>query len=205
VRISWRCISGECEPSRCAPFCKSAEGRSLWHNATQAANTRKEVTQIDAIRLHHSSVLHSGKRLCALGDSGRKHASTLAPHVAFVCARLLVPEDRDVPLLAIPPQRTGELAAIVTIRMFVAILPVCSLLRAPYLVEGTISLMPFLPPVPVPAIFPVIPLMVVPMVAVVVPPLVSFVSLSGILTAIVSKIVSGLDPRRGNKCHTQEK
>src|ERR1700680_2328574 len=40
-----------------------------------------------------------------IGDSGRKHASTLAPHVAFVCARVLVPEDRDVPLLAIPPQK----------------------------------------------------------------------------------------------------
>ena len=102
-------------------------------------------------------------------------------------------------------KRTGELAAIVTIRMFVAKLPVCSLLRTPYLVEGTISLMPFLPPVPVPAVFAVIPLMVVPVVAVVVSPLVSFVPLSGILTAIVSKIVAGLDPRRGNKCHTQEK
>jgi hypothetical protein len=32
-------------------------------------------------------------------------------------------------------ERTGELA-IVTIRMFVAILPVCSLLRAPQLVRG---------------------------------------------------------------------
>ena len=89
--------------------------------------------------------------------------------------------------------------------MFVAILPVCSLLRAPHLVEGTISLMSFLPPVPVPSVFAVIPSMVVPVVAVVVPSLVSFIALSGILTAIVSKIVSGLDPRRGNKCHTQEK
>jgi hypothetical protein len=102
-------------------------------------------------------------------------------------------------------KRTGELAAIVTIRMFVAILPVCSLLRTPYLVEGTISLMPFLPPVPVPAVFAVIPSMVVPVVAVVIPPLVSFVPLSGILTAVVSKIVAGLDPRLSNKCHTQEK
>ena len=79
MRISWRCISGECEPSRCAPFCKSAEGRSLWHNATQAANTRKEVTQIDAIRLHHSSVLHSGKRLSAhrrFGSEARLDVST---------------------------------------------------------------------------------------------------------------------------------
>jgi hypothetical protein len=89
--------------------------------------------------------------------------------------------------------------------MFVAILPVCSLLRTPYLVERTISLMPFLPPVPVPAVFAVIPLMVVPVVAVVVPPLVSFVPLSGILTAIVSKIVAGLNPHRRNKCHTQKK
>ena len=101
-------------------------------------------------------------------------------------------------------ERTGELA-IVTIRMFVAILPVCSLLRAPQLVEGTIGIMPFLSPVPVPAVFPVIPLMVVPVVAVVVSPLVSFVPLSGILTAIVSKIVAGLDTHRGSKCHTQEK
>jgi hypothetical protein len=101
-------------------------------------------------------------------------------------------------------ERTGELA-IVTIRMFVAILPVCSLLRAPQLVEGTIGIMPFLSPVPVPAVFPVIPLMVVPVVAVVVPPLVSFVPLSGILTTVVSKIVAGLDPHWGNKCHTQEK
>jgi hypothetical protein len=56
--------------------------------------------------------------------------------------------------------------------MFVATLPVCSLLRAAHIVEGTISLMPFLPPVPVPAVFAVIPLMVVPVV--VVPSLVSF-------------------------------
>jgi hypothetical protein len=102
-------------------------------------------------------------------------------------------------------ERTCELAAIVTIRMFVAIFPVCSLMRALQLVEGTISLMPFRPPVPVPAVFAGIPLMVVPVVAVVVPPLVSFVPLSGILTAIVSKIVAGLDTHRGSKCHTQEK
>jgi hypothetical protein len=59
--------------------------------------------------------------------------------------------------------------------------------------------------VSVPAVFAVIPLMVVPVVAVVVPLLVSFVLLSGIVTAIVSKIVAGLDPYWGNKCHTQEK
>ena len=88
--------------------------------------------------------------------------------------------------------------------MFVAILPVCSLLRAPYLVEGTISLVPFLPPVPVPAVFAIIPLMVVPVVAVVVPSLVSFIALSSILTAIVLKIITGLDAYRGNKCDTQE-
>jgi hypothetical protein len=110
-----------------------------------------------------------------------------------------------VPADGYPPRKTGELAAIVTIRMFVAILPVCSLLRVPHLVEGAISLVPFLPPVPVPPVFAVIPSMVVPVVAVVVPPLVSFVPFSGILTSVVSNIVSGLDPDRGNKCHTQEK
>jgi hypothetical protein len=52
-----------------------------------------------------------------------------------------------VPADGYPPRKTGELAAIVTIRMFVAILPVCSLLRVPHLVEGAISLVPFLPPV----------------------------------------------------------
>jgi hypothetical protein len=107
--------------------------------------------------------------------------------------------------MAIHREGTHELAAIVTIRMFVAILPVCSLLRAPHLVEGTVRLMPFLPPVPVPAVFAVIPLMVVPVVAVVVPPLVSFIPFSGILTVVVSKIVACLDFHRGSKCHTQEK
>ena len=97
------------------------------------------------------------------------------------------------------------LAAIITIRMFVAILPVCSLLRVVNLVEGTISLVPFLSPSPVPAVFPVIPLMVVPVIAIVISPLVSFVPLSSILKAVVSKIVASLDSHRGNKCHTQEK
>jgi hypothetical protein len=107
--------------------------------------------------------------------------------------------------MAMRPKRTGKLAAIVTIRMFVAILPVCSLLRVPYLVEGAISLVFFLAPMPVPAVFAVIPSMVVPVVAVVVPPLISFVSLPGILTAVVSKIVAGLDPYRCKKCHAQDK
>jgi hypothetical protein len=101
-------------------------------------------------------------------------------------------------------ERTDELAAIVTIRMFVAILPVCSLLRAPQLVEGAIGLMPFLSPMPVTAVFAVIPSMVIPTVAVVVPPVVSFVPLSGILTAIVSKLVARLDSHRVNKCHAQD-
>ena len=105
----------------------------------------------------------------------------------------------------IPHDGTGELAAIVTIRMFVAILPVCSLLRSVEFVEGTISFMPFSSPAPVPAVFAVVPSMIVPVVPVVIPPLVSFVPLSGILTAVVSKIVAGLDPHRSNKCHTQEK
>jgi len=106
--------------------------------------------------------------------------------------------------MAIRPKRTGKLAAIVTIRMFVAILPVCSLLRAPYHVEGAISLVSFLPPMPVSAVFAVIPSMVVPVVAIVVPPLISFL-LPGILTAVVSKIVAGLDPHRCKKCHAQDK
>jgi hypothetical protein len=50
-------------------------------------------------------------------------------------------------------QRTGELAAIITIRMFVARLPVCSLLHSVKFVKGTISFMPFSPPAPVPAVF----------------------------------------------------
>lgn len=106
-----------------------------------------------------------------------------------------------VPLIAIHHERTGELATIVTIRMFVAILPVCSLLSPLQLVKGTINLMPFRSPVPVPAVFAVVPSMVVPVVAVVVPPLVSFVPLSGILTAVVSKVVACLEPHRGNKSH----
>jgi hypothetical protein len=99
-------------------------------------------------------------------------------------------------------ERTGELAAIVTIRMFVAKLPVCSLLRSVKFVEGTISFMPFSPPAPVPAVFAVIPSMIVPVAPVVIPSLVPFVPLSGILTAVVSKIVAGLQPYRGNKSHT---
>jgi hypothetical protein len=47
--------------------------------------------------------------------------------------------------------------------------------------------------------------MIVPVVPVVIPPLVSFVPLSGILTAVVAKIVAGLDSHRSNKCNTQEK
>ena len=104
-------------------------------------------------------------------------------------------------LTAIPPQRTRDLAAIVTIWMFVAILPICSLPRALQPAEGTINLMPFFPPVPVPAIFAVIPLMVVSVVAVVIPPLGSLVPFAGILTAVVSKTVAGLNPYRGNKRH----
>src|SRR6478672_7174798 len=44
----------------------------------------------------------------------------------------------------------SELAAIVTIRVFMAILPVCPLLRSVKFIEGTISFMPFSPPNPVP-------------------------------------------------------
>ena len=95
-----------------------------------------------------------------------------------------------------------ELAAIVTIRMFVAILPVCSLLRSVEFVKGAISFMPFSPPAPVPAVFAVIPSMIVPVVPVVIPPLVPFVPLSSVLTAVVSKSVAGLEPYRGNKSHT---
>jgi hypothetical protein len=98
--------------------------------------------------------------------------------------------------------RTGELAAIVTIRMFVPIPPVRSLLRAVEFVEGTINFMPFSPPAPVPAVFAVIPPMIVPVVPVVIPSLVPFIPLSGISTAVVSKIVAGLEPYRGNESHT---
>jgi hypothetical protein len=65
--------------------------------------------------------------------------------------------------------------------------------------------MPFRSPVPVPAVFTAIPSMVVPVVAVVVPPLVSFIPLSGVLTTVVSKIVAGLQPYRGNKSYTKQK
>jgi hypothetical protein len=97
------------------------------------------------------------------------------------------------------------LAPVSVIWMFVAPLPVCSLLRTLYLVEGTISRMPFRPPLPVTGVFAGIPSMVVPVIAVVVPPLVSFIPLSGVLTSVVSRIVVGPDPHRGNKCRTQEK
>ena len=86
--------------------------------------------------------------------------------------------------------------------MFVAKLPVCSLLCPVKFVEGTISFMPFSPPAPVPAVFAVIPSMIVPVVPVVIPPLVPLVPLSGILTAVVSKIVAGLQPYWNNKSHT---
>ena len=83
-----------------------------------------------------------------------------------------------------------------------AILPVCSLLRPVEFVEGAINFMPFSPPAPVPAVFAAIPSMIVPVVPVVIPP---FASLSGILTAVVPKLVAGLEPYRGNKCHAQKK
>jgi len=50
--------------------------------------------------------------------------------------------------------------------------------------------------------FAVIPSMIVPVVPVVIPPL---VPLSDVLTAVVSKIVAGLEPNRGNKSNTKEK
>ena len=83
------------------------------------------------------------------------------------------------------------------------ILPICSLPLAAKSVEGTISFMSFSPPVPVPAVFAVIPSMIVPVVPVVVPPLVPFVPLSDILTAVVPKIVSGLEPYWCDKSHPQ--
>jgi hypothetical protein len=93
-------------------------------------------------------------------------------------------------------KEVASLESIVTIPMFVAILPVCSLLRSVEFVEGTISFMPFRPPAPVPAVFAVIPSVIVPVVPVVIPPL------SGVLTAVVSKIVAALEPYRGNKSQT---
>lgn len=83
-----------------------------------------------------------------------------------------------------------------------SILPICSLLRLVEFVEGTISFMPFSPPAPIPGVFAVIPSMIVPVVPVVIPPL---VPLSDVLTAVVSKIVAGLEPNRGNKSNTKEK
>jgi hypothetical protein len=88
--------------------------------------------------------------------------------------------------------------------MFVAILPVCSLLLSVESVEGTIRFMPFSPPAPVPGVFVVIPSMIVPVVPVIIPPLVPFVSLSSILTAIVLKTVAGLESDRGNKSNSQK-
>lgn len=80
-----------------------------------------------------------------------------------------------------------------------AIFPVCSLLLSVQFVKGTISFMPLGSPAPIPAVFAAIPSMIVPVVSVVIPP---FVPLPGILTAVVSKIVAGLEPYRGNKSHT---
>ena len=97
------------------------------------------------------------------------------------------------------------LTAIVSIRMLVTILPICSLLRSVKFVEGTISFMSFSSPAPVPAVFVVIPSMIVPVVAVIIPPLVPFVPLSGVLTAVIPKIVSGLEPYWCDKSHTQQK
>jgi hypothetical protein len=90
--------------------------------------------------------------------------------------------------------------------MLVAPLPVCSLLRALYLVEGSISLMPrFPPPLSITALFAVIPLMVVFVIAVMIPPLMFFIPLSGVLFAVVVWIVVGQDPNRGNQRRTHEK
>jgi hypothetical protein len=47
--------------------------------------------------------------------------------------------------------------------------------------------------------------MIVPVIAVGIPPLVPLVPLSGILTAVVPKIVSGLEPYWCDKSHTQQK
>ena len=97
------------------------------------------------------------------------------------------------------------LAAIVAIRMFVAISPVCSPLRSVESVEGAINFMPFSSPAAIPAVFAVVPLVIIPVVAVIISPLVPFAPLPGFFPAVVSKIVPGLEPHRGTKSHTQEK
>ena len=76
--------------------------------------------------------------------------------------------------------------------MFVTILPISSLLRSLELVEGTISFMSFTPQLRYLPFFVAIPSMIVPVIAVVIPPLVPHIPLSGILTAVVPKIASGL-------------
>ena len=68
-------------------------------------------------------------------------------------------------------ERTGLLAAIVSIWMFVTILPICSLLRS-LLVEGTISRLS-LPQLRYLPFFIAIPSMIVLVIAVVIPPLAS--------------------------------
>jgi hypothetical protein len=86
-------------------------------------------------------------------------------------------------------ERTGLLAAIVSIWMFVTILPISSLLRSLELVEATMSFMSFTAQLRYLPFFVAIPSMIVPVIAVVIPPLVPH---SGILTAVVPKIASGL-------------
>jgi len=74
-RISWRCTSGEVEPSR---WSKSAEGRSLWHKAPQAANSRNKMTRIGAIRFAITQSCKAASDFPAPRRFGWKHTSTLA-------------------------------------------------------------------------------------------------------------------------------
>jgi len=74
----------------------------------------------------------------------------------------------------------------------VTILPISSLLRSLELVEATMSFMSFTAQLRYLPFFVAIPSMIVPVIAVVIPPLVPHIPLSGILTAVVPKIASGL-------------
>ena len=48
--ISWRCVSGEFEPSSCNCRAKSVKGRT-WHKTVPADNKIKEMSRIDADRV----------------------------------------------------------------------------------------------------------------------------------------------------------
>src|SRR6266849_10122275 len=77
VRVSGRCTSGEFEPSNCNSGTKSA--RSLWHHAPQAANRKKEMTRIGAIRFAIIQSYKAASDFPAPGDSAGSHFNVSAP------------------------------------------------------------------------------------------------------------------------------